>query len=613
MPAASRHLAAVLALGLLVGLCYVGSLEAGFTLDSRLQLLEDSRIRALTAENLRAIFTQDYQWPATVSGVYRPLTTLSYLFNHAVLGNGERPAGYHVINLLLHWANAVLLYAAVYGLRRDLVLSLGAAALFASHPIATEAVTNLIGRADLLAALSVLAGLLLHVRASASRGRSRALWLAALALCTAAGMLCKENAIAILAVVLLYDLVCARRAAPASYAAIALALLAVFAVRHAVYANLPPPVPTQLTDNPLLGTDLWTARWTALGVIARYGGLLLWPAQLSCDYSYDQIPLAGWHDALPLLAITGVAGILLGAFRLRRSNPALAFLALFMLTALLPTSNLLVRIGSIMAERFLYLPSAGFAACVALGLFALLPRRPAAALLALLVAAAGLRTVDRNRDWHDDVSLWSSAVSASPDSFKTHHGLAYALFGDGDPSAAELDAAIREAETAARILEAGDLPSDAAPSAVWLNLGLYYQTKSGSAAPPDWDEKALGAFDRARRLRPEDVPTWLRVARLQRETGRLGDAAVTGLQALALAPGDQGARALLVAIYGQADPGGCALASAPGGRQPDPACPRVRADLCAAHTGLAEIFRAARRDPGPWLRAARGSCAGLSP
>src|SRR5438093_932768 len=79
-------------------------------------------------------------------------------------GGGENPAGYHVLNLLLHWVNAVLVYCLALAVLTDARAAFFTAALFTTHPIATEAVTNIIGRADLLATLAVLGGTLLYLR-----------------------------------------------------------------------------------------------------------------------------------------------------------------------------------------------------------------------------------------------------------------------------------------------------------------------------------------------------------------------------------------------------------------------------------------------------------------
>src|SRR5208282_3183681 len=102
---------AAAALGLLAFLAYSNSFSAGFILDNKGLLLQDPRIRELTGENIRLILQHTYWWPSGEAGLYRPFTTLSYLFNYAVLGNADAPAGYHWINFLLHLGNVILVYA----------------------------------------------------------------------------------------------------------------------------------------------------------------------------------------------------------------------------------------------------------------------------------------------------------------------------------------------------------------------------------------------------------------------------------------------------------------------------------------------------------------------
>jgi protein O-mannosyl-transferase len=79
-------------LGAIVLFTYCNTLyNTGFALDNKFIILEDPRLREANHNNLHLIFTQDYWWPKAVSGLYRPLTTLSYLFNYSTLGNGPTP------------------------------------------------------------------------------------------------------------------------------------------------------------------------------------------------------------------------------------------------------------------------------------------------------------------------------------------------------------------------------------------------------------------------------------------------------------------------------------------------------------------------------------------
>ena len=144
------------ALALLVLLSYANSFRAGFVFDNRVLLLEDTRLRALTASNLDLILQKPYWWPFADTPLYRPATTLSYLLNYSLFGNADRPFGYHVVNVLLHTINVWLVFGLALRIGRRFWPATFVAAVWAVHPLGTEAVTNIVGRADLLAAFGVL-------------------------------------------------------------------------------------------------------------------------------------------------------------------------------------------------------------------------------------------------------------------------------------------------------------------------------------------------------------------------------------------------------------------------------------------------------------------------
>jgi protein O-mannosyl-transferase len=132
----------------------------------------NARAHEANLPNIQRILTEGYWVNQPTADLYRPLTTLSYLLNYAILGNGTNPAGYHGVNLILHAANVSLVYALGIlifdGLTYDgPALGLALAAIWGLHPLLTEGVTNIVGRADLLAALGILVGLLCHIRATA--------------------------------------------------------------------------------------------------------------------------------------------------------------------------------------------------------------------------------------------------------------------------------------------------------------------------------------------------------------------------------------------------------------------------------------------------------------
>jgi tetratricopeptide (TPR) repeat protein len=431
----------MLALWALVLAAYSNSFQAGLVFDSAMVITGDTRIQAVTPRNLGLILTEGYWHGSTTSGLYRPLTTFSYLLNYAVFGNGTHPAGYHWVNLALHGVNVSLVYLLGLLLFEAAAPALALAALWGVHPLLTESVTNIVGRADLLAAFGVLAGLLCYVKSASATGWRKWFWVAAMAAAQAVGIFSKENAVVLPGIMLLYDLTWRKRTAwrgrALAYAALALPLAAFFYLRVA----MPMSVLARFGDNPLMSAGFWTARLTALKVIGKYLWLFVWPARLSADYSYNAVPLFGWQpadweDAKALMALAVCLGAAVLAVRWYRTRKPLFFFLAFFFVALAPTSNLVVLIGSIMAERFVYLPSIGLAGCVVAAICALGPpvsrqrlpvMRTAWIALGLLCLACAVQTYARNFDWLDDRSLWTSAVDVCPDSAKAHYNLGRAL------------------------------------------------------------------------------------------------------------------------------------------------------------------------------------------
>lgn len=446
----------MLALWILALAAYSNSFDAGLVFDNASIIGHDPRIQAATPEAVGLIFTSGYWYDNPTSGLYRPLTTLSYLWNYFAMGDGLNPAGYHRINLALHEINIALVYALGLVILGGSAPAFALAALWAVHPLLIESVTNIVGRADLLAAFGVLAGLLCYLRRASAMGWKRLAWLAALVGAQTIGLFSKESAAILPGVMVLYDVLWPRvefwRDRVISYSVLLIPFGVFFYLRSQLHTHLVVP----FSENPLAGAGFWTSRMTAIKVIGKFLWLLVWPARLSADYSFNAVPLFGWRlsnweDAQALIALAACAGLVLLAIRFRRRNPPLAFFLGFFFIALAPTSNLLIPIGSIMAERFMYLPTLGLAGCVVIAMREIGHTtdltRPSLKWIAIGVVclAFGLRTYARNSDWRDATSLWTSAVEAYPESARPHNNLGAAL------QTSDLPAAIDQFEAALRI------------------------------------------------------------------------------------------------------------------------------------------------------------------
>ncbi len=500
---------------------YSNSFHAGFLLDNDPILLKDVRIQEATSAHVQRILTEEY-WPLGMSGLYRPLTTLSYLFNYAILGNGANPAGYHWLNFILHAVNIGLVYLLGMAIFEQLPAALLLAAFWGIHPVLTESVTNIVGRADLLGAFGVLAALHAHRRALDAAGGRKALWLAAIAVAVAVGMFSKESTVVVIAVLGIYDLSFGRaaswKARVPSYLAAAVPCILFLTVRAPVLASVP-STSFPFGDNPLIDAGFWTARMTAVKVIGRYLGLLVWPAQLSFDYSFNENPLfgGGWsaEDLKAVLALlVCVAGAIAAVVCWRRRQPVFFGIAFFFAT-LSPTSNLVIRIGSIMAERFLYLPSVGFAVLVVYAAQRvserLTERQPAyrnaiPAAVGVLLFALAARTYARNGDWVDQGRFWRSAVEAAPGSYKTNLSAAnntvFLTQADWDRAQAEMGRALAILDPLPDLENVGIAYQQA--GVFYRNLGLRLASSNpagrGEAGSEYWYRKSLDALLRSEKI-----------------------------------------------------------------------------------------------------------------
>jgi protein O-mannosyl-transferase len=632
-----RRLLPVAGLWLLTLAAYSNSFSAALVFDNAAILGKDPRITAVTAQNLHLIWTAEYWYPNVGNGLFRPLTTLSYLFNYAILGNGTQPAGYHWVNYLLHALAVTLLYLLGLRIFRRMAPALALAAVWAVHPVLTESVTNVVGRADILAGCGVLGALLCHIRATAATGRQKQAWLAGVALATGIGIFSKESAATVVGLALLYDLAFQGefpwRSRLPGYGAMALAGLAYLAVRPAM-----PAAHFPFTDNPIVGAGFVAAKLTAVKVIGKYLWLLAWPARLSCDYSYRAIPLVtgdlgSWENWKAVVALAACLGMLgLAAYGWRRNRPLFFFAALFFV-ALAPTSNLMVTFGTIMAERLLYLPAIGFAGCLVLavegaaGPFAKARPMAAPAVLAVICLALGARTWARNLDWQSEHALWSSAVEAQPDSYKTHQTYA----GTG----LLLDDAIGQVSRALEIV--GEVPDALSPPMPYINAGQWYRQKGdelAKTAPAEsaaWYAKSLDVLQHAARivqatrtvfpeLYQELGRTYLRTgdfraaaAALERavhwrlradllenlssayyKMGDLRGSEIALIEGLVMHPDNARFVKELMALYSRSNPGSCAVASAGATSSLDPNCPLVHEQLCTAAGKVLDIYVAGR-------------------
>jgi tetratricopeptide (TPR) repeat protein len=469
--------------------CYLNSLPGALLYDDLNAIVRNPAVAELDVA--RIVSTGSWFTPNGYMDVYRPVTTASFAANYAM--HGAAPLGYHLVNIALHAAVCLVLVLVLARVTGDAALALLAGFLFAAHPVHSEAVASVVGRAEVLAALLAL---LAWCIALARRGGAG---LAAAALVLFAGVLAKENAVTIVAVALAADLIYRRRPDVLAYGALALGALAAILVRTAVMRGVA-PLPLRL-DNVLVTVPPASRLYTAIAVVATYARLLVWPVHLSADYSFPQIELAtspADPRVLAGVAVLVVAGALAawGWFRQRHVCFAIAFAALTFSVV----SNVVVLIGTIMAERLLYLPSAGFCLLLALVITTIgRGRRATAALGALAVGLYGARTVERNTVWRDAPTFFRAMVADAPRSARSHRELGLLLSEQN-----RHDEAMGEIETSLRL--APDEPM------TLYNLGIVL-ARAGRYP------EAIAAYQRSLERKPDLVSAYVNLGSAYSDQG----------------------------------------------------------------------------------------------
>jgi protein O-mannosyl-transferase len=457
-------------LALLAVAPFLNTFSNTFVLDDVPIIVENPLIR--NVGNIGKIFTTNYwgeEKGARDRGLYRPLTVWTYAFDYAFWG--LKPGGYHLVNLALHVAATLMLFVIAMSILESSFASFVACSIFAVHPIHTEAVTGIVGRAELLATLFFMLAFWvgrreglswLHGRLNKHGGGQWVVAAAALSgLLYLLGMFSKETAVTLPALLLVYELARNRRdssgddraakSAPKSgpnwmvYPAFGLALGIYLAIRSNV-------VVSRNVWVGFVGVPVAERMLTASRVLMEYLALLVYPATLSADYWRPDVPIAR-SPGEPLVLLSIFLWLALGGtafFSWRRSLPIFFGLAWFFIT-IAPVSNFLITIGVGKAERILYLPSAGF--CLVAGAVAgSLDKRfrrgkvlLLAALIPILVLFV-LRTLERNEDWKDSLTLAKATLRVSPTSplFNQIAAAEYRKLGDNEKAVPLLKEAISQ-------------------------------------------------------------------------------------------------------------------------------------------------------------------------
>ncbi|EDV91013.1 protein O-mannosyl-transferase TMTC4 [Drosophila grimshawi] len=516
---------------------YGGLSGAKFVFDDTVAIVKNKNVNSLPT-NWSAIFSHDF-WGAPLLSAdshksFRPLTTLMFHYEYAMLGLNA--AHMKFLNLLLHCVNTLLMWRLVRSFYIDYVnverWAMISAALFAVHPVHTEAVSGVVGRAELMFALIHLLCLLLTVATIDTRGE---IGVSLIMFLTAVGMLFKESAITIPLSCAILDYfqngtyllperlqrrVVLNRLRYQTYFWGSLVLL----VLRLWWQNFEAP-DFKPVDNPIAYSEyLMTRGMSQQYLFVVNFWLLLCPQWLCFDWALGCVSLVRTIYDLRMQAVIAFYSFILVAATNFRRLAGLMLALCMMVIPFLPASGI-VRVGFVIAERTLYVPSIGFCLMSVYGFLYcyhnyginVYMRTFLQAMLMLLFAVLMLRTRQRAAEWLNEEKLFTSALLVCPNNAKVHYNIARLATDTGNSSRAfqhyhkaiELYPGYESAlmnlgnlyrehgnlRTAEKYIRAALKAYPEFPVA-WMNLGIV------QASQKKYDE-ALASYWKALKFRPD--------------------------------------------------------------------------------------------------------------
>ncbi|BFZ09149.1 hypothetical protein BsWGS_12188 [Bradybaena similaris] len=442
-----------------VAIVYHNAVWCGFVFDDMSAIVENKDLRPNTP--LTNLFLNDF-WGTPMHKEkshksYRPLCVATFRLNYFV---GELdPKGYHLLNIILHAVVCIMFMRLCCMFVPGLTAFL-ASLLFSVHPVHTEAVTGVVGRAELLSSIFFLGAFLAYSRSTGYRMKTKWKPLLLTVLLVTIAMLCKEQGITVIGICCVYEMAVVQRCTIKelwcilkefitgksglpkwlkisvirgsflvfSTLFLLVARIKVMGAKLPVFTNFDNPASTsptpsrQLTYNYLLPVNAW---------------LLLNPSELCCDWTMGTIKVIKsvldlrnvytitFYIALAILCFFAVAQ------QTQRSRVVVMSLALLIIP-FIPASNLFFPVGFVVAERVLYTPSFGFCMLVAFG-FQVLTNTAGSVkhlwtgLMTFLIATHGFKTYMRNFDWESEYTIFRSGLRVNQDNAKLFNNVGHAL------------------------------------------------------------------------------------------------------------------------------------------------------------------------------------------
>jgi tetratricopeptide (TPR) repeat protein len=545
------------AIVLLAVICYIPAMDGGFTWDDDLLVTENPHLRTL--QGLERIWVHDWRDPSELD--YYPVTWSSFWVEWHLWGS--HAGGYHVTNILLHAANAVLVWVVLRALSVRWAWLAGV--LFAVHPVNVASVAWIAERKNTLSMLLYLLSLGCYVRYDDRRGWG---WYAA-ALGLFAGAMLSKPSVAMLPVVLLLiawwrrDRLAWRDVLSAAPFFVLAAALAMVSILHQKLVAI--------HGAPIRGPgEGWAFRLAVAGIVPWFYMLkTLVPYPLAMVYPRWQINAAAWTSYLPGAALV-VALAVLWRYRRWCKGPLMAML--YFLVTLFPVLGFFDQyfyLYSFVADHWQYVSIVGLLALAAGGaevLSRLVPRRAVMAAAAAAVVVLGVLTWRHSAVYADARTTWEDNIAKYPNQFLPYYNLGGILDRQGfyDQAMAyyrksiELKddferpysaigrlLALRKDYTGAIAYFEKAKQIDPRSATVRINLGLALHLSGRS-------DQAVQELQEALRITERNFAAHTTMAKVLGDMGRLDEAIAHARRAVELEPTRPSARIALAKYFARA-------------------------------------------------------------
>ncbi|MBN1869142.1 MAG: tetratricopeptide repeat protein [Candidatus Omnitrophica bacterium] len=515
---------------------YANSLNNGFIWDDQALIEDNSYVKSWSS--LPQIFSQNIGAGAQKNwAFYRPLQMITYMSDYSLWKLDAR--GYHLTNILLHILAALSIYALLNTLFNDHALSFLTSALFVVHPIHTEVVTYISGRADSLAVLFTLLCFIFYIKSLPSKRAGMTVLMLSSYACA---LLSKESSLILPVLLLLYHYSFKIKArAKKFFPLVGIALIYILLRVSALKAPLADSANT---------SSLWQRLPGVFAALTGYLRLLFFPFHLHMEYGH---PLFHWKDPKCIFGAILLLALLIYGFRKKGGAPLLFFSISWFFAALLPVLNL-YPINAYMAEHWLYLPSIGFFLIIAKGIHSFYKMEGFRLFTILFVIGLlgwySYLTVKQNTYWQDPIRFYERTLQYAPGSSRVYNnlGIAYSAIDKRDKAAAAYQKAIgfdpRFADAYFNLAniyrDAGKYPDAIAAykkaveikpdyAGAYVNLGNAYDAIK-------MQKEAIDSYNRAIELKPDSLEAYNNLGTMYHAMNRNEDAIAAYKKAIEIKP-----------------------------------------------------------------------------